>query len=217
MTKCSHCRQKKAKRRCPALRSDLCPSCCGSLREKEVACPPTCRFLTEHKPYQEKRILRKDKPVPPDPFHRKDDILKDERLAWLAMNIEAPIKDIGESNPSFTDGAAILALEYAKEKLTRNRNILLIPGEDRKPGNEVGEKVFLGMENCRYEGSVLLASGAEGYPSDEKLRCLGYLIRVAKSWSRENFQGRAYIDHLRDHFAEIATLARRSKVITPRS
>jgi len=216
MTKCSRCRQKKAKRRCPALRSDLCPSCCGLLREKEVTCPPTCRFLTEHKPYQEKRTLLKSKPVPPDPLRKKDDISRDERLTWLALNIEAPLKDSGESNPSFTDGAAILALEYAKEKLTRNRAILLIPGEDRKPGNEAGEKVFLGMENCRYEGSVLLASGAEGYSGDDKLRCLEHLIRIAKSWSRGNFEGRAYIDHLRDQFAEIATLARRSNVITPR-
>ena len=216
MAKCSRCQQRKAKRRCPGLRNDLCPLCCGLLREKEVACPPTCRFLAEHRPYQEKRILEKKQAAPARAGRRQDDFLKDERIAWLALNIEAPLKEIGERNPSFTDAEAILALEYAKEKLAKGRSILLIPGEDRKPGNEVGEAIFQSVENCKYEGNVILTAAAESYKSEEKVRCLDRLILAAKTWARENYAGRAYIDHLREQFAQIAEMSRTSKVITPR-
>ncbi len=146
----------------------------------------------------------------------QDDILKDERIAWLALNIEAPLKEIGERNPSFTDAEAILALQYAKQKLAKGRSVLFVPGEDRRPGNEVGEAIFRSMENCKYERQVILTAAAEGYTNEEKDQCLDRLILAAKTWARKDDTGRAYIDHLREQFARIAEMSATAKVITPR-
>jgi hypothetical protein len=44
---CALCRQRKAKRACPAVRADICPVCCGTKRIVELACPATCIYL-EH-------------------------------------------------------------------------------------------------------------------------------------------------------------------------
>jgi hypothetical protein len=44
---CALCRQRKAKRVCPAVRADICPVCCGTKRIVEIACPATCIYL-EH-------------------------------------------------------------------------------------------------------------------------------------------------------------------------
>ena len=42
---CPLCRQRKAKRPCPALGHDICAVCCGTKRLREIACPPTCGYL----------------------------------------------------------------------------------------------------------------------------------------------------------------------------
>lgn len=44
---CPLCRQRKAKRACPAAGQDICTVCCGTKRIVELACPATCIYL-EH-------------------------------------------------------------------------------------------------------------------------------------------------------------------------
>jgi hypothetical protein len=44
---CPLCRQRKAKRGCPAVGQDICAVCCGTKRIVEIACPATCIYL-EH-------------------------------------------------------------------------------------------------------------------------------------------------------------------------
>ncbi len=213
MAKCRKCGQRKGKRACPALRSLICPACCGTHRGREISCPASCKYLAEHKPYQDRRALaRASSPAPAGPG---DDLLRDERLAWLALNIEAPFRELAERDPRFTDGEAILALEYAKDKLTRGRGRLILPGEERKPSNAAGEAVFQSLENCRYDRAVILVGAAEGYAPEDKLRVLERVIKAAKSWAGGEFGGRAYLERLREQFARLREQSRPSKIITP--
>ena len=216
MVKCSKCKSRKAKRHCPALRSDLCSLCCGIVRDKEIHCPPSCPFLTRHKPYQEKRIVEKTTPPPFKSGLPQDDLLRDERMAWLALHIEAPFVEYGHKVPSFTDADVIVALEYAKDKLKKARSLILIPGETHQPKNEIGEAVYTNMESCRYEQAVILAGGQEGYETEEKLRCLDRVVLAVKAWARNNYQGRGYIEHLFERFAKIEEQSRGTKIIPPR-
>jgi hypothetical protein len=215
MVKCAKCRQRKAKRRCPALRDDLCPACCGRYREKDIPCPPTCRFLAEHKPYQEEKVLRRRPERRGRVVSKSDEVFTDERLAWLGWHIEAPLFEIGERRPEWTDGDAILALEYAREKLARGRSLLLLPGEERHPSNAAGEAVFQSMEACRFEKTVVLASGTQGYSAEEKTAALDRVILDARDMARENIRGRRYLEHLRQTFDRIRDASRASKLITP--
>jgi hypothetical protein len=43
---CPLCRARKAKRTCPAVGQQICTVCCGTKRLVEIACPPTCIYLT---------------------------------------------------------------------------------------------------------------------------------------------------------------------------
>jgi hypothetical protein len=45
MGACVYCKQRKGKRACPALKGDICTSCCGSHRLKEIECPSVCSWL----------------------------------------------------------------------------------------------------------------------------------------------------------------------------
>lgn len=42
---CPLCRQRAARRACPALGRQICPVCCGTKRLAEIACPSTCGYL----------------------------------------------------------------------------------------------------------------------------------------------------------------------------
>ena len=60
---CPVCGQRKARRDCPALRQTICPVCCGTKRLTEIACPPTCGYLTaarEHPAAVVKRQQERD-------------------------------------------------------------------------------------------------------------------------------------------------------------
>lgn len=43
---CPLCGTRKARRACPALNQTICPVCCGTKRLTEIACPPTCPYLS---------------------------------------------------------------------------------------------------------------------------------------------------------------------------
>jgi hypothetical protein len=42
---CPVCRQRKARRACPALGQTICTLCCGTKRLVEISCPPDCAHL----------------------------------------------------------------------------------------------------------------------------------------------------------------------------
>jgi hypothetical protein len=60
---CPLCRQRKAKRACPALQQTICTVCCGSKRLTEIACTSDCVYLTasrEHPAAVVKRQQERD-------------------------------------------------------------------------------------------------------------------------------------------------------------
>lgn len=203
MAKCSNCGRRKAKRACPARGGELCPQCCGVLRDREIHCPPHCPHRERHKPYQDRRLVDRGTESGNPGGRPEDDILGDERLAWLALHANAPLAGIARSQPEFTDTEAVLAMEYAKEKLKKGGGLIVLPGEDRKPQNEAGEAVRRGLESCRFERSVLLVGNPEGYTTDEKVRVLDRLLLAARSFARRNPSGRTYLDRIMAQFAQM--------------
>jgi len=213
MKKCSKCKQRIGKRHCLALGDRLCSLCCGTLREKEIHCPSNCTYLVKHKPYQEQRILEKKETSLPRDSAVEEDILKDERFVWLAIHIEAPLKEYGERVESFTDKDAILVLEYAKEKIEKGKKLIHIPGEEIKPKNELGEAIYQNIEKCRYEKEIIVPGEIQSYTQEEKIKCLERVILYAKSTAKGNFEGRNYIQELLDRFTKIKELSLKKKVI----
>lgn len=203
MAKCSKCKKRKAKRYCVALGQELCSLCCGLLREKEINCPSTCSFLEKHKFYQEKRIIEKKHPTLLKKLSPDEDILRDERMAWLALHIEAPLKEYVEKQPSFTDKEALLALEYAKEKIERDKGYLFIPEDKIRIKNEMGEAIYQNIENCRYEGKIIIPGKTGTYNKEEKIKCLERIILSVKYWAKNNFEARNYTEQLVARFSKL--------------
>jgi hypothetical protein len=55
---CRLCRQRKAKRACPALGEDICAVCCGTKRLTEIVCPPTCVYLAAAREHPAASVVR---------------------------------------------------------------------------------------------------------------------------------------------------------------
>jgi hypothetical protein len=213
MVKCSRCKKRVGKRYCAALGDYLCNLCCGLLREKEISCPPSCSFLEKHRLYQEKRIIER-KHSSPRKVSAEEDILSDERIAWLAFHIEAPLKGYGEKDKSFKDRDALLALEYAREKVEKGKSLLYMPEEKRRPRNEVGEAIYQNIEKCRYEGTIIIPGATNTYKREEKIRCLERVMLSVRFLSKQNFEGRSYIEQLVGRFSKMEDFARQKKIIT---
>jgi len=207
MARCSRCGLRKSKRHCPALGADLCALCCGRLREKELRCLPGCPFLARHKPYQENKIIHKKRTF-------SEDVSEDQRLGWLSLNIEAPLLEYAQRNPDFADRDAILALEYAKEKIqsSRSRLILSSPKEGHVK-NEAGEAVYGSLEQCRFEKKIILPQDVEKYSSEEKLKCLDNVILGIRSLARGHLAGRTYIEDLARRMDRIKELSTQTKFL----
>jgi hypothetical protein len=202
-----------AKRACPALGTGLCSLCCGLLRDKEIHCPPSCVFLSRHKPYQEKRILERRLPGRTrDPF-AEDDLIKDERLAWLVFQIESPVRIFAERAPGLTDKDILLAVEYARAKTEKGRSLIVLPGDNLKPKNELGEAVLQAVESARWRAPVILSSGLETYKKEEKLRCLDRTVGTVRFLMQNDPDGQRYIRNLVERFARIRDAVQDNKII----
>lgn len=208
MAKCSHCRQRKAKRACPALGSPLCPLCCGQLREKELHCPPACPYLSTHRSYQESKVIRKKRTF-------SEDVLNDERLAWLVLNIEVPLHSHGVKHPSFTDRDAILALEYAKTQVNKIRHLILSGAEEGRVLNEAGEVVLRSLNQCRFQKKIILPQDLEIYTTEEKIKCLDNVILAVQHLSRGRPEERIYLQDLGRRLARLGESPGSNKNITP--
>ena len=214
MKKCSRCNNRKAKRFCPALNESICSLCCGQVREKEVHCPTTCPFLSKHKSYQEKRIVEKRNVSQRLPASEEEDILKDERMAWLAFHIEMPVKEYTEKKSSFNDRQVLLALEYVRDKIEKGRGLILLPDETMKPQNELGEAMYHMMERCRFEGRIIMTGKPLAYSQQEKLTVLDRIIGAVKHLARDNLEGHSYIRAVTERFAKVKGMSRQKKVLT---
>jgi len=209
MALCHNCGKRKAKRACPALGSDLCSLCCGTLRERKLHCPASCRVLSEHKPYQEKRTLER-RAVTAGRERRLD-----ERLSWLVLTVEAALRELALRLPGFTDREADLAVAYAREKVERPQSVLIIPGEARRPQNEAGEVILKALEECRFRRPGLIATAAEAYGGEDRLYVLDLVAAAIKNASRGAAEGRAYLDALAARFEEARRDSRAKKILTP--
>jgi hypothetical protein len=184
------------------------------MREKEVHCPISCPFLSKHKSYQEKRIVEKNPASQRPSALESEDLLKDERLAWLAFHIETPIKEYAEKIPSFNDREALLALEYVRDKIQKGRGLVILPDETIKPKNDLGEAMYNMIERCRFEGRIIMTGKPQTYSQQDKLNVLDRIIEVVKHLARGNLEGHAYIQVVMERFTKMKDLSRQKKVLT---
>ena len=86
MAKCLTCGERKGNRFCPAVTGNICSLCCGSKRQKEIGCVPSCDFLNKGTEYQlDRDITRK---VTSDLHAESEDVFSRDDVVPFVMSIE---------------------------------------------------------------------------------------------------------------------------------
>ena len=113
MAKCAACNSRKGKRNCPALGSLICSQCCGTKREKEIACSEDCFYLGKSKQYF---TDRQDAQMISD-FDRemKSIIGNEDPYEDILQNIEFIIHKIYTEKGNINDRDVEIALEHIIE------------------------------------------------------------------------------------------------------
>ena len=205
MAKCAKCETRKAKRHCAALNADLCPLCCGTLREKDIQCSYGCPYLVRHRSYQEKKAVDKSRLSRPKRIPPGEDILQDERMAWLAFHIESIIRDHAECQAELVDRDVLLALEDALEGIEKKAALIFLPGEPLKPMRPLAADIVHSMESCRYERRIILPGMPDTYSSEDQRRCLERIILSVRIAAADDFDGRSYLQNLQDRFSSLSS------------
>lgn len=182
---CPLCRQRKAKRACPAKRARICAHCCGTKRRVEIDCPADCVYLTgehahgwEGRETERKRDLRRVAP------HIQALSEAQARLFFLTLAGLSGIRSRRELDDRLL-GQAVAALRKTAE--TRGRGILYEhPAEDLRAQGLLQE--LRGLFETREEGRSVA-------PDDrDLLAVLGALEASLGATLREEAGATAFLD-----------------------
>lgn len=210
MAKCSKCHKRKAKRTCAALGTNICPLCCGKLRGKEINCPQDCPYLDKHSSYQEKRFMDHgdNSPLPPS-----QDILRDERLAWLVLHAEIPVFEFARRDAQLRDRDVWLALEYAHRNLEKQRAVFVLTQNRLDTPNPLGEAILKNMDVCSYQKRIILPGESLSYSTNEKMKAIERVRLSVRTAAGRTLSGRSYLEQLFIRIAKLQTASSQTRIV----
>lgn len=206
---CPLCSSRKARRACPALHQVICPACCGSKRLTEIACPPSCSYLSSaraHPPAvvqrRQERDLRFLLPVLAD--------LSEPQYALLLMFQALVVRHAKGAIPPLVDldvaeaaAAAAATLETAGKGIIYEHQAASVPAqrladEFNAVGADLRQKAGAGVRAVERDLGAALRrlehaarSAAAALAGDEPPVYLRLAARVMAQRERAEGQGTA--------------------------
>jgi len=190
-TPCKLCGKKRARRSCPGIGGEICPTCCGTARENTIDCPSHCEHL------QESRLRERPAPIPADQVPNSDVRLSDKfldehqaLLMWLAL---ALAQAMGQQKAVDTDAREALA-GLIQTYRTRQSGLIY---ESRSPNPYAGA-----LQDALKQAIVDLSKRLEEKTGMHTLRdadVLGALVFLQRMELQENNgrrRSRAFYDFL---------------------
>jgi hypothetical protein len=163
MKKCPSCGVRTAKRQCPALAASICPTCCGTKRQKEIECPPGCPYLSSAREHPAAAIRKERErdvavllPFIQDLTERQQQLFFLLHSAILTHQPAVPVAlaDIDVAEAAGATAATIetarkgVIYEHKPQSLTAQKlatELAAIPEELRKEGATIYEGEFVGV------------------------------------------------------------------------
>jgi hypothetical protein len=189
---CKLCGKRRARRRCPAVHSDICAICCGTEREVSLSCPLECEYLQE--------AHRREKPVPVDEkelsdpdVHVTEEFLREHEellLFCMVSLVHAALR-----TASATDADALEALE-AQIKTYRTAESGLL--YETRPVNTIAAGVQRAFSESLADYQKVRAERESlHFRNAEILAVLVFLRRMGQQNQNGRPRGRMYLDLLK--------------------
>ena len=187
---CPLCRQRKARRSCPALGHQICAVCCGTKRLVEIACPSDCPYLASAREHPPAAALRQQQDDLSSVVRAMRDLNeRQSRLFFIALRFLAryeppPLHALRDDD--IADAMAALAATFE----TAVRGVIY----EHRPGSLPAERLAAGL------APVLAEAGQAGGTAFQ--RDAAVVLRRVEAAAREAMEEgpdhrRRFVDLLR--------------------
>ncbi len=187
MAKCPKCLEKKGKRYCPALASEICTRCCGEHRLRTIQCPKNCEYLAGES-YQSERRQEKSRMGGKKFLQQMSGLFSQRGLFNFAIMLHADIYAYSRVHGPLNNTKILKAFEDLKGLLSP----IFVPS---------GEQGFLaGYLQNRLEKSQRYEN-PPGFGAKDRLRVLEKLIQHVGSLSAGD--STSYLDDMTQAFGPV--------------
>jgi hypothetical protein len=189
------CHKKRARRHCPGLAGDICPSCCGAERENTIDCPSACEYL------QEARLRERPASSPEDALPNKDiqlseDFLlkKEDIVVWISEALARAME-----REKAVDQDAREALDALIRTYRTLESGLIY---ETRPNNPYAATLQDALKNAveKLRQQTAEPSAMHTLRDADILGVLVFLERLEFQYSNGRRRGRAFYDFLNSHF-----------------
>jgi hypothetical protein len=186
---CPLCRQRKARRACPALGQTICAVCCGTKRQVEIRCPADCVYLASAREHPAASALRRQRRDVDTIVHLMRDL--NERQSQLFFLVTAFLLRYTppELHTLIDEDVADAMAALAATLETSARGVIY----EHRPASLAGERLAAGLKPLLEEAG---RSGGTSFERDAAvvLRRLEEAANEARAAEPDN--RRALIDAL---------------------
>lgn len=208
---CAICESRKAKRHCPALRSEICSQCCGKEREETLDCPLECPYLIESREYERRAGLA------PEDFPYKEVRISDtyvrqhQELLYAVAHfiLGAALHTPGAVDRDVREAVDALARTY--KSLESGVYYETVPQSPVAQG--IAKQILERLNHFRNEERN--QTGLTRTRDADVLGIAVFLLRIAIDRDNGRRRGRSFIDFLRGHFATSQPKPLSSPLIVP--
>jgi hypothetical protein len=196
---CKICERKRAKRHCPGVDGEICPSCCGTERENPVDCPLDCEYLQEARRHDRPVAITAEDFPNPDIKLSEEFIRQQEHLVmWLALALSRVMEARKTVDSDAREGLDALIRTYR----TRESGLIYETRPPNPYAADVQEALKESIEELRKR--VTETSGMHSMRDADVLGSLVFLQRLELQHNNGRRRGRAFFDFLRTYFPPAA-------------
>lgn len=196
---CKLCEKKRARRHCPGLGADICPSCCGAEREVSIDCPSACEFLKEAR-LRERPAPQSEESIPNRDIHINEDFLREHEplVIWISEALARAME-----HEKAVDQDAREALDAMIRTYRTLESGLIYESRPANPyAAAIQEALKHSIEKLR-EQLKELSSGVQSLRDADVLKVLVFLEHVELQYANGRRRGRAFYDFLNTNFPAV--------------
>ena len=201
-TPCKLCEKKRAKRHCPGVNGEICPSCCGAERENSIDCPPDCDFLRESRLHQAPVDLDPDA-LPNSDIKLNEEFISQQEglITWLSLALSQAIENARAVDNDAREALAALIQTYR----TMESGLIY----ETKSPNVYATRIQTDLKHSIEDLRKRLAeeTGMHQLRDSDVLKTLVFLQRLELQHSNGRRRGRAFFDFLRTYFPAESALS----------
>jgi hypothetical protein len=190
---CKICGKKRARRHCPGVGGEICPTCCGTEREVTVDCPIDCEYLQAARQHEQPVELTD---IPNKDVRISENFIRDHEalVTWLTMALAEVMQKERAVDLDAREGLEALVRTYR----TRESGLIY----ETRPQNPYAAAIQQALVEsiAGLEKNLAKETGMHTLRDSEVLGALVFLQRMELQHSNGRRRGRAFFDFLRSYF-----------------